>query len=81
VRTTLTLEDDVAANVQEYSRATGLTFKAAVNELLRLGLNARRAAEPLAPYHVRPRPMNVRPGIDLDNVGELLEQLDGPDHK
>ncbi len=81
VRTTLTLEDDVAAKLEQYCRRSGRSLKAAVNELLRLGLNAPRAYEPQAPYRVRARPLNAKPGIDLDNIGELLEQLDGPDHQ
>lgn len=81
VRTTLTLEEDVAVKLQQYCRRTGRSLKAAVNELLRAGLNTRRAAEPQAPFHVRTRALRTRPGIDLDNIGELLEQIDGPDHK
>jgi Arc/MetJ family transcription regulator len=81
VRTTLTLDDDVAAKIQAYCRRTGRSMKAAVNELLRLGLNAPRAAEPQAPYKVRARRLTARPGVNLDNIAELLEQVDGPDHK
>jgi hypothetical protein len=81
VRTTLTLEEDVAARLQEYCRRTGSSFKAAVNELLRRGLEARRTAEPQAPYRVRARPLRARPGVQLDDIAELLEQLDGPSHK
>ena len=81
MRTTLTLEDDVAAKLKQYCRRSGRSFKAAVNELLRSGLNAPRACEPEAPYRVEARPLRARPGIDLDNVGELLEQIDGPDHR
>lgn len=81
VRTTLTLEDDVAAKLDQYCRATGRSMKAAVNELLRLGLNAPRASARQAPYSVSARPLRARPGIDLDNIEELLEQIDGPAHK
>jgi len=81
VRTTLTLDDDVAAKLKQHCRDSGHGMKAAVNDLLRLGLNARRACEPETSYRVVARPLRARPGIDLDNVGDLMEQVDGSDHR
>lgn len=80
MRTTLTLEDDVAAKLEERCRRSGRTFKDVVNDLLRLGLEASRTAR-AKPYRVRARPLYLRDGLSLDNVAEVLEQLDGPDHR
>jgi hypothetical protein len=77
LRTTLTLEDDVAARVLAESRRTGRSFKATVNALLRAGLEARRAAKPARRFKVRARALGVRPGIDYDNVADLVEQIEG----
>jgi hypothetical protein len=41
VRTTLTLDDDVAAKLHQESRRTGKSFKETVNEYLRIGLSGR----------------------------------------
>ena len=54
------------------------SFKAVVNDCLRRGLEAPSEAELAAPFSVEPRPMGLRAGLDLDDIGGLLELLDGP---
>ena len=44
MRTTLTLDDDVAAKLKTESRRAGRPFKEIVNETLRAGLASRRVA-------------------------------------
>jgi len=80
MRTTLSLDDDVAAKLKDLCRRTGESFKSAVNRVLRDGLNARRVQKPEKPFRVEARALGLRPGVSLDNVAELLEQLDGPGH-
>ena len=46
MRTTLTLEEDVAAKLKAETRRTGRSFKETVNEILRLGFNARQRPPP-----------------------------------
>ena len=36
---------------------------------------------PAAPFTIEPRAMGARPGFDLDDVGGLLEILDGVAHR
>ena len=62
------------------SRRTGESFKSVVNRVLRDGLNIRKIQRPQKPFRVKARDMGLRAGVRLDNVGELLEQLDGPAH-
>ena len=81
MRTTLTLDDDVAEKLRQLTRTSGRTFKALVNETLRLGLNAPRDLGEPEPFKVEARPLKARPGIDLDNIAEVLEQLDGAGNK
>ncbi len=81
MRTTLTLDDDVAVRLKAEERRTGQSFKELVNELLRLGLGVRHASPRKAPFVVHARPLKARRGIGLDNIGELLEQVEGPLHK
>jgi len=79
-RTTLTLEDDVAARLQAEARRTGRSFKEVVNELLRLALNGRREGR-REPFRVTARDLGLRAGLDYDDVGGLLEQVEGPAHR
>ena len=76
VRTTLTLDDDLAAKLQAETRKTGRSFKEVVNRVIRAGLHAK-VPPPTKRFRVRPRALGLRPGLDYDDVSELLEQLDG----
>jgi hypothetical protein len=80
VRTTLTLDEDVAKLLRREMRRSGASLKAVVNQFLRIGLtssgkSARRR------FVVHPRPMGLHPGLSYDNVEELLASLEGPSHK
>lgn len=81
MRTTLTLDDDVAAKLKAEMRKSGRSFRQAVNYFLRLGLNVRRELKRAKPFVVRARPLRLRPGLSYDNIGELLEQIEGPAHR
>jgi hypothetical protein len=82
MRTTLTLDDDVAARLQAESRKTGRPFKTVVNEYLRAGLAQRRAVKALAPFRVEPVSLGAPlPGRSYDNIGALLEEIEGPGHR
>jgi ribbon-helix-helix CopG family protein len=75
VRTTLTLDDDVKAKLDQEIRENGKSFKEAVNHYLRLGLNAPACTKPAKKFVVRARPLGLPPGLSYDNVEELIEQL------
>jgi plasmid stability protein len=81
VRTTLTLDDDVAAKLRAEARRSGRSFKEVVNDLLRTALSARRTTPPLPPFKVRARDLGLRPGLSLDRISELIEQVEGPWHR
>jgi hypothetical protein len=74
VRTTVTLDDDVAAAVQRVARERGLSFKAALNAALRAGLGAGAPAS--RNYVVPARPLGLRPGVDLDKALRLAGSLE-----
>jgi hypothetical protein len=78
MRSTLTLDEDVAVKLQDEMHTSGRSFKETVNSLLRLGLAARRELEQRPPFQVKARPLGVHSGLDYDNIGELLEQIEGP---
>ena len=73
MRTTITLDEDVAAQLRRVMRERDITFKDAVNTALRAGLGASR--EP-RPYRLPTFRMGVRPGIDLDRALRLDAALE-----
>jgi hypothetical protein len=75
MRTTLTLDDDVADLLKQCSQELGIPFKEAVNRTLRAGLGeAAHPARGKAPMTV-PHSFGFRPGIDLDKLGQLADEL------
>lgn len=70
MRTTVTLDDDVAAALQTVMRERGVSFKEALNSAVRSGLSA---ANPSArPYRVKPFAAEIRPGVDLTKINRLM---------
>jgi hypothetical protein len=77
VRTTITLDEDVARHITQRMRETGASFKETVNDVLRLGLIEARNPSPAKPFQVKARSLGLREGLSYDNVEDLLDQLDG----
>ncbi len=76
MRTTLTLERDVAERVRAEVRRTGKGMKSVVNEALRLGLGLI-GKPPRGPrFEVRPHSFGFRPGVDLDRLNQLADELE-----
>ncbi|MGH2947415.1 MAG: antitoxin [Solirubrobacteraceae bacterium] len=74
MRTTVTLDPDVAVKLRAVARERDVPFKVALNDAVRAGLDARRATS--RPYRVPARDMGVRPGIDLDRAMRLAGELE-----
>lgn len=81
MRTTLTLDEDVAAKLRAEARRTGLTFKQVVNSLLRLGLNMRARTTALTRFKVKAKRLGLQPGLTYDNIEDLLERTEGAFHR
>jgi hypothetical protein len=81
VRTTLTLDDDVAAKLKAESHKTGRPFRDMVNACLRAGLSVRKQSTATPAFRVKARDMGMRPGINIDKVSALLDELEGPEHR
>lgn len=73
MRTTVTLDPDVAAAVGRLRKDRGVGVSEAINDLARAGLTVR---QPRKPFRQRSSRLALR--IDVTNVAEALEQLDGP---
>ena len=77
MRTTVTLEPDVAAAVGRMRRERGLGVSEAVNELARGGMVNEK--HPPSPFKQRTYALGAK--LDLTNIGRVLEELDGPAHR
>lgn len=77
MRTTLTLDDDVAALLKKEARKSGEPFKQIVNETLRRGLVCGKQL-PRKQFKVKPWNLQVP---SFEKVEELLEHLEGPDYR
>lgn len=78
MRTTLTLDDDVAVALKEQARRTDQSFKQVVNDTLRRGLSPA-PNDPAPPYEVRVIHSGLRPGIDPLRLNQLYDELEVAD--
>lgn len=82
MRTTLTLDEDLAERLKAEVHRTRKSFREVVNETLRIGLATRRALRAPQPFRVVTRDLgHLRSGLDLDNVADLLDQVEEPKHR
>jgi hypothetical protein len=82
VRTTLTLDEDVAAKLKSLARRSGRAFRDVVNETLRRGLARPPGVPSRQPFKVEARDLGrLRPGLALDNIADLIETVEGPLHR
>ena len=76
MRTTLTIDDDLAGLLKQRARDSGISFKEAVNRTIRAGLGeAAKSHRGKAPRTV-PHSFGFRPGVDLDKLGQLADELE-----
>ena len=80
MRTTLTLDPDVAAKARKGAAQLHKPFKEVINEALRVGLAEILAPPAAKPYRTDPRPLGLRPGFSYDNISELIAAAEGDDH-
>jgi hypothetical protein len=75
MRTTLTLDPDLAERLKALARERGVSFREVLNATLRAGLGAAGEAAS-RPYVLATRRMSLRPGIDLDRALRLADELE-----
>ncbi len=76
VRTTLTLDDDLAGLLKARARQLGISFKEMVNRALRAGLGAEIEPPTGDVPKTIPHSFGFRPGIDLDKLNQLADELE-----
>ncbi len=80
MRTTLTLDPDVAAKARKGAAKLGWPFKAVINAALRLGLEEITHPRPSRPYQTKGKPLGLRSGFNYDDIADLLARAEGEDH-
>lgn len=79
MRTTVTLDADLAPQLKRLRRERSVSMARVVNELIRAGLEApRRRQKPYRMKHTFGARLLVQ---HLDNAMELIEQLEGPSRR
>jgi plasmid stability protein len=76
VRTTLTLDDDLAALLRQQAATLGVSFKEMVNRTLRAGLSREMAPRDVRAPKTIPHSFGFRPGVDLDRLNQLADALE-----
>jgi hypothetical protein len=76
MRTTLNLDDDVAARLADVARRSGRSLSRVANEALRAGLRDLQRRPAAGPYD--PPVLDTgAPLLDVTDVAQALERLDG----
>jgi len=76
MRTTLTLDPDVAERLTRAVRRSGKGLKGVVNEALRIGLGmAEKPAQPTQ-FRIQSFVDGLLPGIDPDKMNQLVDELE-----
>lgn len=79
MRTTFTLDPDVAERLDRASRRSGKGLDATANEILRAGLEMTEGPVEPAPFRIRSFVDGLQPGIDPDKMNRLLDDLEAED--
>ena len=76
MRTTLTLDDDLAALLRHRAKELGIFFKEVVNRVIRSGLGENA----LTPNHPIPKTIShsfgFNPGLDLDKLNQFTDEFE-----
>ena len=76
MRTTLTIDDDLAAALKDRARLSGRSFKAVVNEVVRSGLTGERPVARRSPFKVVSTRRGFLPGVDPLKLNQLVDELE-----
>lgn len=76
MRTTLTIDPDVAERLKQETRRSGKGLKTVVNEALRHGLGLAGKPRKAPRFTVKGHSFGFKPGIDLDRMNQFLDELE-----
>ena len=76
MRTTLTLDDDVADKLKRLAEQRRVPFRSVVNELLRRALSGQGPQRRPEPFRVETFTSAFRPGVDPSKLNQLSDELE-----
>jgi hypothetical protein len=77
MRTTLTLDDDLAERLREIARQGDRSFKEVTNEVIRRGLSVGEdQVEGVAPFRVEASECGLKPGVDPHKLNQIYDELE-----
>lgn len=82
MRTTLTIDDDVAFGLRKIQQSEpSKSFKEVVNEVLRRGLHPEKPNRKKKEFKLITYPVGLRKDLNFDNIEELLDIAEGPNRR
>ena len=76
MRTTLTLDDDLAGLLTKRAHELGVSFREVVNRAIRAGLGEAAKRKMGAAPRTAPHSFGFKPGVDLDKLDQLADELE-----
>ncbi|MDA0838850.1 MAG: hypothetical protein O3B01_28935 [Planctomycetota bacterium] len=80
MRTTLTIDDDLAAAIERFQASKGLKLREAVDVLLRSGLELVERSPTSKPYEGPVFESKLVPGVDPNRMNQLADELEVEEH-
>ena len=81
MRTTLTIDDDIAARIEEQRRRDGQSLKQVINRLLREGLRHDQRPPGARKYRTKTHKLHMRPGFDAARLNQMVDALETDTHR
>ena len=81
IRTTVTLDNDVAARIKRESKSRGASFRDTLNDLLRSALLGIDHNPIRRTIKIKATHMGYKPGLNYDNIESLIEYGEGERHR
>ena len=77
MRTTLTLDEDLAKRLKELARQGGRSFKEVMNDVIRRGLSSCESqVGDVGPFRVEPKACGLNPGVDSYKLNQICDDLE-----
>ncbi len=75
MRTTLTIDDSLAARLKERARRQRRPFKDVVNEAIARGLGSETANPEKSRFVVQAKHLGFQPGVDCEHLNRVADEL------
>lgn len=76
MRTTVTLDDDLATQLQDLSARLRKPFKVVINDVIRQGLPGVEKPPKIKPFKIKTRDMKLRPGFEGANFNHVAAEME-----